>query len=134
MPVRFAAPTAGNGAFATAYATTFPNSRRYFNRLDAVPLAWAQLEAINNIYGSELDGYYALVAAVDFFEWLMGECGVSYTQPLANNQKIPGEFDDSVQDWFEEADLQHHVTTHLKLLGGPSVAADFPYLLTRRRV
>jgi triacylglycerol lipase len=35
----FAAPSAGNEAFAQAYDASFPNSRRYFNVLDIVPLA-----------------------------------------------------------------------------------------------
>jgi triacylglycerol lipase len=35
----FAAPSAGNTAFAQAYDASFPNSRRYFNVLDIVPLA-----------------------------------------------------------------------------------------------
>jgi hypothetical protein len=39
-PYTFAAPTAGNAAFANFYATLFANSYRYYNAIDIV-LLWS---------------------------------------------------------------------------------------------
>jgi predicted lipase len=46
----FAAPTAGNQAFAEAYDKSFPNSWRYYNEIDLVPMASDSLRAAEQLY------------------------------------------------------------------------------------
>jgi len=52
----FAAPSAGNAAFASAYNTLFgptggpPSAFRFFNTLDSVPNGWASLSTIETYY------------------------------------------------------------------------------------
>jgi triacylglycerol lipase len=50
IPITFAAPTAGNQAFAEHYDKTFPNSLRYVNTLDLIPMAYADLETLITNY------------------------------------------------------------------------------------
>lgn len=46
----FAAPTAGNTEFASAFNSRFPSSWRYWNSQDVVPHAWESLPDIDGIY------------------------------------------------------------------------------------
>jgi len=50
LPCTFAAPTAGNQAFAAMFTAMFPNALRYYNILDVVPMAWANLASIKHLY------------------------------------------------------------------------------------
>jgi hypothetical protein len=45
-----AAPSPGNGEFATYYNTLFTNAFRFFNSLDVVPNAWASLGTVETYY------------------------------------------------------------------------------------
>ncbi|HYW11666.1 MAG TPA: lipase family protein [Longimicrobium sp.] len=49
-PVTFAAPTAGNAAFAAFFDALFPGAPRYYNRLDVVPMAWAGLDGVAALF------------------------------------------------------------------------------------
>jgi triacylglycerol lipase len=130
VPVTFAAPTAGNPAFATCFFSNFASSLRYFNSLDIVPFAWENLEGIKTIY----DPYglptpelvdIAIGAETDLMEWF----GITYGQP-AQDCELPGHFvpppPKPPPSWYDEAYTQHHTTTYMKLLGGKSVAAEWP--------
>jgi triacylglycerol lipase len=126
VPVTFAAPTAGSSGFAGQFFSTFPSSLRYFNSLDIVPLAWESLDAVKTIYDS--DGLSApelvditIDAAIELMDW----CGVAYAQP-GQDCKLTGTFAPSPTSWYDEAYTQHHTTTYMKLLGGTSVAAEWP--------
>ncbi|MGZ9117177.1 MAG: lipase family protein, partial [Methylocystis sp.] len=50
VPATFAAPTAGNAAFADYYTSTFSYCPRYYNTLDIAPLAWGNLDAFSTLY------------------------------------------------------------------------------------
>jgi hypothetical protein len=50
VPHSFAAPTAGNQAFADLYLRTFPNARRWFNTFDLVPFAFNDLATVGNLW------------------------------------------------------------------------------------
>lgn len=50
VPNSFAAPTAGNGGFATHYLEQLPNARRWFNTLDAIPMAFDALSSIKTVW------------------------------------------------------------------------------------
>jgi triacylglycerol lipase len=126
VPVTFAAPTAGNSAFATHYFSSFSGSLRYFNSLDIVPLAWESLKAIESIYDSDdLPAPEPVDIAVDATVGLMDLLDVTYGQP-GQDCKLPGQFAKSPPTWADEAYKQHHTTTYMKLLGGTSVAAEWP--------
>jgi hypothetical protein len=51
-PYTFAAPTAGNQAFATLFDTQFPQAMCYYNYYDIVPYAWQNLDEIYKIKSS----------------------------------------------------------------------------------
>ena len=50
VPHSFAAPTAGNAAFANAYVDELPNARRWFNSFDIVPMAFDQLATMDDLW------------------------------------------------------------------------------------
>jgi len=134
VPVTFAAPTAGNPAFAAHYFSSLPASLRYFNSLDIVPLAWGKIEATKTIY----DPYglptpelvdITVDAAVD----MMALLGITYGQP-GQDCELSGQFAPSPPSWYDEAYKQHHTTTYMALLGGTSVAAEWPRPRIRSRV
>ena len=134
VPVTFAGPTAGNPAFAASYSSSFPASLRYFNSLDVVPLAWASVESIETIYDPHgLPTPELVDVAVDPYQGLMDLLGITYAQP-GQDHELPGHFAPSPTSWYEEAYTQHHTTTYMKLLGGKSVAAEWPRPRLRSRV
>ena len=130
VPVTFAAPTAGNPPFATCFFSSFPSSLRYFNSLDIVPFAWENLEGIKTIYDPYgLPTPELVDIAIDVETDLMECCGITYGQP-AQDCELPGHFvppsPQPPPSWYDEAYTQHHTTTYMKLLGGKSVAAEWP--------
>jgi hypothetical protein len=126
VPITFAAPTAGNSDFVSDYFKSFPASLRYFNSLDIVPLAWESLETIKTIYDSDgLPTPEPVDIAVDATAGLMDLFDVTYDQP-GQDCRLPGQFAKSPPTWADEAYKQHHTTTYMKLLGGKSVAAEWP--------
>jgi hypothetical protein len=126
VPVTFAGPTAGNPDFATQYFSSFPASLRYFNTLDIVPNAWASLAAIETIYDANgLPTPEPVIIPVEGAIGLMDLFDISYGQP-GQDCKLPGDFAKSPPSWYDEAYKQHHTTTYMKLLGGTSVAAEWP--------
>jgi triacylglycerol lipase len=134
VPVTFAAPTAGNRAFANHYSSSFPSSLRYANSLDVVPLAWEQLDAIKTIYDPDgLPAPELVDIAIDAYRYLMEAAGVGYLQP-ANDRELTGRFAPSPPSWYDEVSKQHHTTTYMSLLGGTSVAAEWPRPRVRSRV
>lgn len=50
VPNSFAAPTAGNQAFADLYLRTLPNARRWFNTFDLVPMAFNHLPTMRELW------------------------------------------------------------------------------------
>lgn len=52
VPNSFAAPTAGNSAFIQLYEQTFPFCPRWFNTLDLVPMAFAGLDGIKQLWSA----------------------------------------------------------------------------------
>ena len=132
VPVTFAAPTAGNTAFADCCSSSLP-AQRFFNSLDVVPLAWQSLELMKTIY--EPHGVPVpedVDLAITFDEDLMSAAQVSYAQPPTTDRELSGHFATSLRDWSDQAYKQHHPATYMKLLGGTSVAAAWPRARGRR--
>jgi triacylglycerol lipase len=115
QPITFAAPTAGNGSFAEDYSTAFYWARRIQNTLDTVPLAFANLSQIPNLYAR-----YGLDVPPDvqtFINALAPGMASYYAQPTAGTHLVPGIFLVNAQwDWITEAWYQHHPSTYLKFL------------------
>ena len=85
------APTAGNAIFASFYTGLFKSSHRYYNAIDIVPKAWADLLSIKSLHSPpglacpwELKGVIDLVS-----DWL-NTIKVSYTQPNGSGEILPG--------------------------------------------
>ena len=124
----FAAPAAGNTAFAGAFTTRFPNSWRYWNALDVVPHAWDTLVKIIGIYdGIGIPTPLEIAAAVLTAQGLLaaseGYYDSSYEQPNAAGTELPapqerGLFTD-VWTWLTEVAAQHASATYLQLLQAP---------------
>jgi triacylglycerol lipase len=126
VPVTFAAPTAGSPGFAAQYFLSVPSSLRYFNTLDIVPHAWESLDAIKTIYDSHgLPAPELVDITIDAAIGLMDLLDITYGQP-GQDCKLEGTFAPSPPSWYDEAYKQHHTTTYMKLLGGTSVAAEWP--------
>lgn len=118
IPVTFAAPTAGNPAFATYFGKMFSYSLRYQNPLDIVPLAYDNLSGMDGIYtpcGLTIpDEMYALL-------WCAEEAlsDVTYVQPNSNAPPLAVQCFNTTS-WFDEAAHQHLTTTYMNLLEGKS--------------
>lgn len=128
----FAAPSAGNMSFASAYNLRFPNSWRYVNSLDVVPHAWTDLLGINSIY----DGFF-LSTPVAVQIAITGEEGALKVSELAYDSYydqtngagiiLPGT-PLITRDWFGEVGDQHVSNTYLGLLGAAPVTSAAPGL------
>ena len=126
VPVTFAAPTAGNPAFADSFSSSFPSSLRYFNSLDIVPLAWQSLDTVKTFYDSDgLPAPEVVDAALDLAVYTIALLRVTYAQPRRDCE-LTGRFAPSPPTWYDEAYKQHHTTTYMSLLGGTSAFAERP--------
>lgn len=128
----FAAPSAGNTVFASAYNQRFPNSWRYCNLLDVVPNAWDNLLQIDGIYDDYFLPTPVLVqGAVDSMELaLLGSeeaYGSFYQQTNGSGTSLGPEFVIPAPDWYTEVAAQHASNMYLNLLGAPTIVSDlFP--------
>jgi hypothetical protein len=99
-----------------------------------VPLAWWSLDAVETIYDPDgLSAPELVDITIDATTDLMDLFGVAYAQPH-HDCKLTGHFAPSPPSWYDEAYKQHHTTTYMKLLGGMSVAAEWPRPRIRSRV
>jgi lipase (class 3) len=125
----FAAPSAGNTEFASAFNARFPNSWRYWNSLDVVPRAWDNLPDLDQIYDGigistpsdvqiVIDGMeVALLASEAWYE-------SAYEQPNAAGTVLKGQPMNPQIGWVLEAAAQHASNTYLGLLGAPVIKAN----------
>lgn len=128
----FAAPTAGNTFFADEFNVHFPESRRYWNSLDIVPDAWANLAAIEYKYLPDLSCpnpvlVRGLTRTVADFEDAQNSY---YGQTNGEGTVLPGRMVPlllqppafrGLQRWDVEALVQHSCNTYLDLLGAPII-------------
>ena len=92
VPNSFAAPTAGNSAFITLYEQTFPFAPRWFNNIDLVPMAFAGLGGIKQLWNQcDRPAPEGLKLVLDAFELLLKGEDVSYSQQSpANSRSLAG--------------------------------------------
>jgi hypothetical protein len=88
VPNSFAAPTAGNAAFIQLYQRTFPFSPRWFNTLDLVPMAFAGLGGIKQLWTQcSRPAPDALKFLVDAFGLLLGALHINYSQQTLDDSR-----------------------------------------------
>lgn len=88
MPNSFAAPTAGNSAFIQLYEQTFPFSPRWFNGIDLVPMAFAGLGGIKQLWNEcNRPAPQGLKIVIDAFELLLKSVNVNYSQQSPGNSR-----------------------------------------------
>ncbi|UAL09305.1 lipase family protein [Caulobacter segnis] len=129
--VTFAAPTAGNAAFADLVTQRFADSQQYYNTLDVVPNSWSDLPAVKTIYrpyGLHTPAAASLV--IDLFAGALGAAGMAYVQPPANRLALAGAHQGGL-GWYQQVGAQHHAQAYLRLLGDTS--AVIPPLRIRGR-
>jgi hypothetical protein len=135
VPATFAAPTAGNQAFADYYTSTFGYCPRYYNVMDIAPDAWSNLGRIYAIFdqcGDSLPDSARVL--LDIWSAGMDATGATYAQQGSMNAPLPGACDPNnpLADWFAEVGYQHGTGTYMALLGGASVVLP-PTLLAQPR-
>ena len=129
--VTFAAPTAGNAAFAALVAQRFPDSQQFYNTLDVVPQGWSDLTLVKTIYKPY--GLSTPVGAglvIDLFTDALRNARATYVQPPANRVALPGQHQAGL-GWYKQVGAQHHAQAYLRLLGDTS--AVIPPLRIRGR-
>jgi len=122
QPITFAAPTAGNPAFATAFTQVFPDAGRYFNSLDVVPRAWTAdgLASIKDLYPGGPQCGPLCKGAVDWALDTLEKNGLTYQQPGAGTQLTGQLYSVGLLGAFEtEVDDQHRALYYMDLLGIP---------------
>lgn len=137
----FAAPTAGNQAFAEAYDKSFPSSWRYYNEIDLVPMASDSLRSAEQLYSpapeaSSIETTYdnvtvtlqeAIGLIADSIDVAELRCGSYYAQTnqsngsvALNTSKTLNPVDTSkplIEQWFDQVASQHVQSTYLSFFG-----------------
>jgi hypothetical protein len=125
-PYTYAAPTAGNAAFASWFDSQFEaaGATRVVNSLDIVPMAWNNLLAIQTLFPDpRLRCPLEVRVAVEGLAALLA--GKGYDQPASGVVEKSGAVQSSV-DFFTEALNQHAPNNYLTLLGAPTLPFPIP--------
>ncbi|MFZ6732419.1 lipase family protein [Undibacterium sp. Ji42W] len=142
----FAAPTAGNQAFADAYDKSFSNSWRYYNEIDLAPMASDDLRSAGLLYspapeasGIETtyhnitvtlkEGIGLIADAIDASELGYGSYYTQTNQAsgsvVLNTSKSLHSVDTSkalIDQWFDQVAAQHEQANYLSFFGLPPVS------------
>ncbi len=122
-PYTFAAPTAGNQAFANLYDAKFPNSSRYVNSRDLVPMGYANIAAmIANYAPAPLLKNYSWLAYDTLYYAASSLAPPTYVQ---TNQRqgtfvFSGPSPNGSNTFPQEADIQHSVLLYWRQLVFPT--------------
>jgi triacylglycerol lipase len=122
----YAAPSAGNSAFALGFNARLPNSYRYWNSLDAIPHAWETLLELEWIYNGigivtpswakdTIDGLEIALAASELYY------NSVYTQPNGDGTELTGTASSASTTFIAEVAYQHQCNVYLGLLGAPLI-------------
>ncbi|HEX8283713.1 MAG TPA: hypothetical protein VF588_10185 [Pyrinomonadaceae bacterium] len=135
IPYTFAGPTAGNQAFADLFDGLTQFSR-YYNTLDAIPFAWADLSGIVGLYEPTVPCPSLYRDIIDHLNKRMTEylgSDTFYVQPgqpyplpgtimpVNHTGLVKGE-----KNFDEEIGDQHDHNYYLALLGAPTVPTSIP--------
>jgi lipase (class 3) len=125
-PYTYAAPTAGNSIFANFYTRLFTNSYRYYNEIDMVPKAWANLLDMKSLYSSPGPACpFEFKSAIDLVSDWLKSIDISYTQPNGAGEPLSG-VASSTEEYFTEVLDQHDHNYYLELLGARTVPIVAP--------
>lgn len=133
VPVTYAAPTAGNAAYAAYYQSLFTGAGgRVFNTLDVAPLGWGALSSVDTIYDR---CNVPVPAVVSWSAWGLNEAisWVGYTQPGVPYPLTGKCLEVENVTWYDEGYHQHHTGTYMALLTGKPVTAQLPSPAARAR-
>jgi triacylglycerol lipase len=125
QPITFAAPTAGNPAFATSYDAIFASGiSRYHSDLDVVPRFWQkdEVESVRDLYP---DGgpQFGLLQKAALDAALLKIRDVTYQQPGHDQVLQSAVFDTSGLGKFEKELLDQHASINYMYLMGISLDA-----------
>jgi hypothetical protein len=143
----FAAPSAGNAAFARVVETTFPTAQRYYNSRDLVPMAWHDLERLPRMYDapgprcSPILAAWATLAAKHAKELGYAQPGAGIALGAADAaRQAPTSLFGKLKAFlrpgiFEvEALKQHDPNTYLDLMDAPHLPFRLPLRWLERRL
>ncbi|MBZ4418973.1 hypothetical protein [Myxococcus sp. RHSTA-1-4] len=124
LPITFAAPTAGNPDFASAYDSLFDaaGAMRYYNTLDVVPDLWTVdgLTSIKSDYAGGPKAGLVVKTSVDLALHTLSKNNLTYTQPSASTSLSGQLYSASGLGAFEtEVNDQHRALYYMFLLGIP---------------
>ena len=91
VPMTFAAPTAGNGAFVELYEEKCPFCPRWFNDIDLVPNAFASLDGVKELWkkcGRPAPDIVPVL--IDGFKFLLNLNNADYKQPDNQSRALTG--------------------------------------------
>lgn len=138
----FAAPSAGNTAFAEQHDASFTNCWRFYNALNIVPFCSSDIAGIGELFPSpgpsakSIDIVGKAVTPADAFKDVakaLAQRGSIYTQtninpgsePLNLNKEIfPVTSDKPLPEWFEQTGAQHNYNKYQTWLGAGTVEGD----------
>lgn len=145
----FAAPTAGNVAFAKQFDASFRNSWRYYNQLDLVPRASAAVSSIGDLFPPPAPAASSIETVIDgetvtLAEGFEGAALLIGASEIYNGNSFYGHTNldrgsvelnlqgeifpvtstDPLLAWFEQAGAQHAHNHYLDFLGGANVTCD----------
>jgi hypothetical protein len=128
IPRTFAAPSAGNQAFADLFnpdnsQCLFPRSSACVNTLDIIPYAWQDLQGMPAINYGKIKCPIDFTLCVDNLARLLIIFRAYYEQPPL--KQLPGQ-PDPTNSFFAQAMYQHQPDTYLALLGLLPIA-DTPF-------
>ncbi|NMO17035.1 hypothetical protein HPC49_30210 [Pyxidicoccus fallax] len=124
LPITFAAPTAGNPAFAASFDSTFnaAGAMRYYNTLDVVPCLWT-VEGLTSIDSDYAGGPQAGPVVKGAVKWALDTLqsnDLTYTQPSASTS-LKGQLYSTgwILPFEQEVNDQHRALYYMFLLGIP---------------
>lgn len=117
VPNSFAAPTAGNSAFIQLYERTFPFAPRWFNSMDLVPMAFAGLGGMKQLWNEcNRPAPQGLKIVIDAFELLLKSVNANYSQQSAENSRaVVGACQSSAADAVP-VERQNQAVTEIRAL------------------
>ncbi len=125
VPYTFAAPTAGDQAFADDYARRFGGAGRYYNSLDIVPKVYGydDVGSIKSLYpcaeAPKCNDHFVCRHLVNLAQDIAGHRYVHPAGGIRLQAKAYAESSGSFRNFLKEALDQHHVVHYMWLLGIP---------------
>ncbi len=115
LPCTFAAPAFGNQQFATLYETTFPNAYRAVNTLDIVPMAFENMDGIQQSYPKPGQTLSEFDLSLDgLAQTFKNSAGNVYRSPGGGTLfSFTGWMPQSAAGWAQIAATNHATATYL---------------------